>query len=217
MSNAERRMNDFRMGLTEDKDNNEELRPLEPSDYVEMFEESKAYIEKVCNDNPNKNIIVVTHHAPSFQSIASTYRGDLINSSFANDLDNFIKEHSNIKCWIHGHTHNNFDYMVGGCRVFCNPRGYCHQLEDANWNPMTYIDTETWDVSTSEAWFSREMSEEEKENRKIIEDRYKLLFSLYCQGNSMSDNDYKGLYRHFKGNVYEVLDFAIHSETKEKW
>lgn len=32
----------------------------------------------------------------------------------------------------------------------------------------------------------------------------------------MSDNDYKGLYRHFKGNVYEVLDFAIHSETKEK-
>ena len=26
--------------------------------------------------------------------------------------------------WVHGHTHNSFDYQVGNCRVVCNPRVY---------------------------------------------------------------------------------------------
>ena len=26
--------------------------------------------------------------------------------------------------WVHGHTHDSFDYQVGNCRVVCNPRGY---------------------------------------------------------------------------------------------
>jgi hypothetical protein len=26
--------------------------------------------------------------------------------------------------WIHGHTHDNFDYESMGTRVICNPRGY---------------------------------------------------------------------------------------------
>mgnify|MGYP001222896775 CR=1 FL=1 len=26
--------------------------------------------------------------------------------------------------WIHGHTHDSFDYPVNGTRVLCNPRGY---------------------------------------------------------------------------------------------
>jgi hypothetical protein len=26
--------------------------------------------------------------------------------------------------WIHGHTHDSFDYAVAGTRVICNPKGY---------------------------------------------------------------------------------------------
>jgi len=26
--------------------------------------------------------------------------------------------------WVHGHTHSSRDYVVGRCRVVCNPRGY---------------------------------------------------------------------------------------------
>ena len=26
--------------------------------------------------------------------------------------------------WIHGHTHESFDYEIGKTRVICNPRGY---------------------------------------------------------------------------------------------
>jgi len=33
-------------------------------------------------------------------------------------------DHPQIKLWIHGHTHESFDYMVGDTRIVCNPRGY---------------------------------------------------------------------------------------------
>jgi hypothetical protein len=26
--------------------------------------------------------------------------------------------------WVHGHTHQPFDYRVRSCRIVCNPRGY---------------------------------------------------------------------------------------------
>jgi len=31
-----------------------------------------------------------------------------------------------VDLWLHGHTHNNFDYNVNGTRVVCNPMGYPH-------------------------------------------------------------------------------------------
>ena len=31
---------------------------------------------------------------------------------------------SRVLLWIHGHTHDVFDYRVQGARVVCNPRGY---------------------------------------------------------------------------------------------
>ena len=34
--------------------------------------------------------------------------------------------------WTHGHTHEDFDYMIGGCRVVCNPRGYSGYESRAN-------------------------------------------------------------------------------------
>jgi predicted phosphodiesterase len=33
--------------------------------------------------------------------------------------------------WIHGHTHDPFDYEINGTRVICNPRGY--PGENASW------------------------------------------------------------------------------------
>jgi predicted phosphodiesterase len=29
-----------------------------------------------------------------------------------------------MEVWIHGHTHDSFDYSRNGTRVVCNPRGY---------------------------------------------------------------------------------------------
>lgn len=72
------------------------------------------------------NIIVMTHHSPCSLSIADEYRGDTLgNGGYVVDMTEYMLDNPKIKMWVHGHLHNNSDYMVGDCRVICNPRGYC--------------------------------------------------------------------------------------------
>lgn len=73
--------------------------------------------------------IVISHHAPSFQSVDSRYRNSNLNDAYASDLEELILR-SNIKLWVHGHMHGSNDYMVGNTRVVSNPRGYNDENEN---------------------------------------------------------------------------------------
>ena len=98
---------------------------LQPYDTVEdhlnavhyIFEEIKKQKEE-CNE-----VVVITHQAPSWQSIVPLYKGDPMNAAYVSDLEDKIIE-ADPKIWIHGHVHNNLDYMIENTRVICNPRGY---------------------------------------------------------------------------------------------
>lgn len=69
--------------------------------------------------------IIVSHHAPSRRSIHERYLGNDINMCFANDMEEeILAMYKPPKLWIHGHTHDRFDYMIGETRVICHPRGY---------------------------------------------------------------------------------------------
>lgn len=70
--------------------------------------------------------MVVGHHAPSHLSVDELYRGQSTNYAYYSDLSEFILDRPQIKLWVHGHTHNKFDYNIGDTRIVCNPRGYCH-------------------------------------------------------------------------------------------
>jgi Icc-related predicted phosphoesterase len=73
--------------------------------------------------------IVVTHHAPTWQSVTDYWRkhGPLLNPAFAGTSDDIIDALSPTY-WIHGHMHSFLRYWhegkVGGTQVLCNPRGY---------------------------------------------------------------------------------------------
>jgi predicted phosphodiesterase len=74
---------------------------------------------------PQMKVVVVGHHAPSKASTKPQYEKDVIvNGAYSSDLSGFILDHPQIKLWTHGHTHHEFDYMIGSTRIFCNPRGY---------------------------------------------------------------------------------------------
>jgi predicted phosphodiesterase len=66
--------------------------------------------------------VVVTHHAPSPHSVHRRFDGSPLNACFVSDLEPLLDGRACL--WIHGHTHDSFDYTIGGTRVVCNPRGY---------------------------------------------------------------------------------------------
>lgn len=75
--------------------------------------------------------VVITHHAPSFKSIHERYKGLPENCFFATDYTLILPEDfTNTKYWIHGHVHNEFDYMINNIRVICNPYGYPKERSD---------------------------------------------------------------------------------------
>lgn len=73
--------------------------------------------------------IVVTHHAPTEQSITDYWKvhGKLLNPGFAGNSDDIITALAPTY-WIHGHMHSFLRYWhdgnVNGTQVLCNPKGY---------------------------------------------------------------------------------------------
>jgi hypothetical protein len=96
-----------------------------PEDSVKDHKAMLEFIKTTIKDNSTMPVVVVGHHAPSKQSVKPRYEGDvLVNGAYSSDLTEFILNHPQIKVWTHGHTHDQFDYMIGSTRIVCNPRGY---------------------------------------------------------------------------------------------
>lgn len=86
------------------------------------------------------DLIVMTHHAPSWTSIPSRFatpENFHLNTGYANRLDSLIESCQNVQTWVHGHIHNRSDYMIGSTRVVANPRGY--PREKVEWYTETYL------------------------------------------------------------------------------
>lgn len=90
-----------------------------------------GYFKAVLSDMPeDAKVVVVTHHAPSFQSVHHHYKDEvLMNGAYASDFSEFILDRPQIKLWTHGHMHDPSDYMLGDTRVVCSPRGYAGTSE----------------------------------------------------------------------------------------
>lgn len=117
-------MNDYR-AITYHDSPRSVYRKLNPQDTLSVYSDTVQYFRIVAEQNRDKKIVVCTHHAPSFQSVHDDYKHDRdMNGGYASDLSEFILDHENILFWTHGHMHDPSDYMIGQCRVICNPRGY---------------------------------------------------------------------------------------------
>ncbi len=67
--------------------------------------------------------IVITHHLPHPMSTPLQFRGSKADHFFMTNLTGPILD-LKPKLWVHGHTHDACDYVVGETRIVCNPRGY---------------------------------------------------------------------------------------------
>jgi len=116
---AYRYMMDYQLIRIVDEKNIARL--LHPDDTYKLCINNKQWLEDNLTSNES---IVITHHAPSYQSIHDYYKGDNLNGAYTSNLENFIYNNPQVKLWMHGHMHNSFDYNINQTRVICNPKGY---------------------------------------------------------------------------------------------
>ena len=112
-----------------------------PEDAVVDHREMLEYIRIMIEGKHDTKFVVVGHHAPSKLSTHPRYKDEeIMNGGYSSDLSAFILDHPQIKLWTHGHTHEDFDYMIGSTRIVCNPRGYDNYEERAERFTLKYVD-----------------------------------------------------------------------------
>jgi predicted phosphodiesterase len=130
-------MNDYRQ-ITMLNERTGDYHRLQPEKTVQEHFKTMDYFKFALSENRQRAggalpVVVVTHHSPSKLSTKPKYQKDvLMNGAYSSDLSEFILDHSEIRVWTHGHTHDTFDYMVGKTRIICNPRGYKYYEERAD-------------------------------------------------------------------------------------
>lgn len=134
---AKHHMNDYRKITTKYGSNgdNEYYHKMLPEYVYRVHRQSKKFITDCVEQYRDMKKVVVTHHAPSFQSIDPMYAGlHHMNGLYASELSNIMLDYS-INYWVHGHTHTPVDYTVGTCRVISNPRGYVGYEDTSKFKP----------------------------------------------------------------------------------
>jgi len=135
LSSIQGMMNDYRVIRNSDRN-----ATFCPEDSVEDHKAMLAVIREAVAENPAGKFVVVGHHSPSKLSTKPQYEGEfIVNGAYSSDLSELMLDHPQIRMWTHGHTHHEFDYMIGTCRVVCNPRGYDgYEQQAADWQLKTF-------------------------------------------------------------------------------
>jgi Icc-related predicted phosphoesterase len=128
MSIAMKGLNDFRR-----------IKGFSPVRSLTRHEEERAFIESELAKHRGRRCVVVSHHLPSWSSVAERYRGDKLSAAFASNLDAVIEREQPV-LWIHGHTHDGFDYRLGETRVVCNPCGYPDDRDNPGFDLRMIVD-----------------------------------------------------------------------------
>jgi len=103
-----------------------------------VYEKNKESVDFL-NNYIQEGDIVITHHCPSHKSTPDRFKGSELNRFFVCDMEDLILERKP-KLWIHGHTHNSFDYMIGDTRIICNPFGYLGMEENPDFQKHLIIE-----------------------------------------------------------------------------
>ena len=111
------RINDYRMIY------NEKGNRISPAEIRSEFKKNLHFLEETIASNPDKKIVIITHHAPLNKNTSfADYEGEVTNTAFATHID--LTNDSNVRYWIYGHTHHNAQIKKGNYTVLSNQMGY---------------------------------------------------------------------------------------------
>jgi len=110
-----------------------------PEDAIKLHEASRGWLKIMLAEPFDGKTVVVTHHAPSPQSVHTRYARDLLSPAFASNLESLM-DGSRAALWIHGHMHESIDYDIYSTRVLCNPRGYAPKDLNPDFRPDRIVE-----------------------------------------------------------------------------
>lgn len=97
---------------------------ITPKWISELHQTNVEWITNKLEVHKDKQVIILTHHLPTFKMIHPMYKGSDINYAFCSDLDYLMEKNDNIKFWLCGHTHFNIETIINNCECITNPYGY---------------------------------------------------------------------------------------------
>ncbi len=111
---------------------------ISANDTTALHNESVEFIkgELAAATQLGQEVVMLTHHLPTFQNIHKKYEGNRINYGYATDLEYLIN--APIRAWIHGHTHQCMESVINGVPVVSNPLGY--PGENTQYRPDKFIE-----------------------------------------------------------------------------
>ena len=104
-----------------------------PSGQYERFTSAKwiqthathaEYIRQVASANPNKKVVIITHHQPVTFVGDPLYEGHPSNGYYSSDLSDIMLANENIAMWNCGHSHHTVNERFNKTLLYCNPVGY---------------------------------------------------------------------------------------------
>jgi len=132
MESAKYQMSDY---AVIDKDE----KMLSPQHTLDIHYECRKWLESQLQLPFSGKTVIITHHLPSYKSISWKFEGNILNYAYYSDLEDIIRKFQP-DLWIHGHTHDSFDYLIGKTRVVCNPRGYMGVEINSQFNPSLILE-----------------------------------------------------------------------------
>ena len=91
--------------------------------FLNWWKEHQLEERKMLWEEVEEGCVVVTHMLPTFSCIDPKWVGDPTNVLYVSALEDLVQE-KKPKLWIHGHSHDPLDMMVGDTRMIRNPIGY---------------------------------------------------------------------------------------------
>lgn len=112
-------------------------------DWNQEHQKAIGFFEEELAKEWTGKTVVVSHHAPTVQSISDRFAGKAINCCYYTNLERFMW-YNDITLWCHGHIHNSVDLVIGdeiqSTRVICNPRGYFGEELNPEYDPTKLVE-----------------------------------------------------------------------------
>ncbi|KAJ3434081.1 ser/thr protein phosphatase superfamily [Anaeramoeba flamelloides] len=117
-----------------EREDTEDTEDTYDTDELEELEKENEEIKNKKNDEKT-SVVVLTHHAPTFNgTVSPKMKGLPISHAYASNLEslfcrpkNILKrfgKNTNIKIWASGHTHHNYQKKIYGTKILSNSKGY---------------------------------------------------------------------------------------------